>query len=140
MSSSTPTNPSTADKWASGTILFTGVVLILIGAFQVLTGISAIRKDEVFVVGAEYLWKLDLTTWGWIHLLIGAALLVVAIFLLRGAFWAAVIAIPLAALSILANFLWLPYQPLWSIIIIAFNVLVIWAIATRRETIHLIDD
>jgi len=131
---------TTADKWASRTIFLAGVLLILGGAFQALLGISAIRNDQVFVVGIKYIWQLDLTAWGWIHLLIGAAIITVAIFLLRGARWAAWAGIALAGLSALANFLFIPQAPIWAIVIIALDVAIIWALATRRETIHLLDD
>jgi hypothetical protein len=125
--------------WAAGGIFTAGVLLLLAGGWQVVAGISAILKDTVFVVGVDYVWKLDLTTWGWIHLLLGVGLFAVGIFILRGAAWAAVTGIVLAGLSALANFLWLPYQPLWAILVIALDVLIIWALATRRESIHLLD-
>jgi hypothetical protein len=133
----TPT--PTADKWAAGSIFLAGVLMLLAGAFQALAGISAILKDEVFVIGIQYVWKLDLTTWGWIHLLIGAGLIAVGVFVLKGAGWAAWAAITLAIFSAVANFMYLPYQPLWAVLVIALDVLIIWALATRRDTIHLLD-
>lgn len=129
----------TKQAWAAGSIFTAGVLLILAGGWQILAGISAILKDQVFVVGVNYVWKLDLTTWGWIHVLIGVGLVVVAIFLLRGAEWAAIVGIALASLSALANFMWLPYQPVWAILVIALDVLVIWALATRPQSVHLLD-
>mgnify|MGYP000373116501 CR=1 FL=1 len=130
---------TTKQAWAAGSIFTAGVLLLLAGGWQVLAGISAILKDTVFVVGVNYVWKLDLTAWGWIHLLIGVCLIVVAIFILRGAEWAAIVGIALACLSALANFMWLPYQPFWAILIIALDVLIIWALATRPKAIHLLD-
>jgi hypothetical protein len=140
MSQQQSSEPTRDLRVASGFILLAGVFLLLGGMFQVLAGISAIAKDQVFVVGINYIWKLDLTTWGWIHLLLGALLILVGIFVLRGAAWAAWTAIILAGLSAVANFMWLPYQPIWAILIIALDVVIIWALATRRESIHLIDD
>ena len=59
--------------------------------------------------------------------------------ILRGAEWAAIVGIALACLSALANFMWLPYQPVWAILIIALDVLIIWALATRPKAIQLLD-
>ena len=84
----------------------------------------------MFVVGIDYTYEFDITTWGWIHIVLGAVLIVAALGLLTGTTWGRVLAIAVAALSILANFLWLPYYPWWSTLVIALNVVVIWAIAT----------
>lgn len=77
-----------------------------------------------------YTYQFNTTTWGWIHLILGILLVIAAAGLMSGAMWARVIAVFLAALSILANFLWLPYYPWWSIVVIALNVVVIWAVTT----------
>ncbi|UYP19417.1 hypothetical protein OED52_02245 [Rhodococcus sp. Z13] len=115
---------------AAGTSLGAAVILVTLGVITLLQGISAVANDEVFVVGIEYIYKFDFTTWGWIHIVIGALMVLVGAALIAGATWARVTAIVLAALSIVANFLWLPYYPWWSILIIALDVVVIWAIAT----------
>lgn len=117
---------------ATGVSIGAAVLLVTVGALQVLQGISAVAKDKVIVVGLEYTYKFDLTTWGWIHIVIGAIVVVVGFALLTGALWARVTAIAIAAVSILANFLWLPYYPWWSITIIALDVVVIWAISTWK--------
>lgn len=80
--------------------------------------------------GVEYTFKFDFTTWGWIHIVLGVVMLVAGLALMSGATWARVTAIIIAALSIIANFLWLPYYPWWSILIIALDAVVIWAIST----------
>lgn len=134
------TTPPRDQQWAAGAIFTAGVLLLLVGVWQAAAGISAILKDAVYVVGIEYVWRLDVTTWGWIHLALGALLVVVGVFVLKGAAWAAWTGIVLAGLSAVANFMFLPYQPLWSGLIIALDVLIIWALATRREAIHLLDD
>ena len=126
-------------QWAASAIFTAGVLLLLGGAWQVLLGISAILKDPVYVIGVNYVWALDVTTWGWIHVLLGVLLVVVGIFVLKGAAWASWAGIAAAALSAVANFMFLPYQPIWAILVIALDVLIIWALATRRESIHLLD-
>ena len=129
-----------AQQWGAAGGFTAGVLLLLGGAWSIVVGVSAVAKDLIYVVGPKYVWQLDLTSWGWIHLLLGAGLIVTGVFVLRGATWAAVTGIVLAGLSALANFMWLPYQPLWAVLVIALDVFIIWSLARPREAIHLLDD
>lgn len=115
---------------AAGTSVGAAIIMTLIGALQLLQGIAAVAEDEVFVTGQEYLFTFDLTTWGWVHIVVGVVMVIVGIALISGATWARVSAMVIAALSILVNFMWLPYYPGWALAIIALDVVVIWAIAT----------
>jgi hypothetical protein len=139
--STTETNETSGAKenWAAGAVAAAGILLLMAGAWQILMALSALVNDKLFVVGVEYLWKFDLTAWGWIHLVLGALLILTGIFVLRGAAWAAFTGILLAGLSALANFMWLPYQPIWGIVIIALDVLIIWALATRRNALRMVN-
>lgn len=115
---------------AAITTFAVAALFLTAGTLTVLQGIAGLAEDELIVVGDDYTYRLDGTTWGWIHIVIGALILIVAVGLLMAATWARVVAIGLAALSIIANFLWLPYYPLWSILVIVLDVVVIWAVAT----------
>ncbi|MGS2809057.1 DUF7144 family membrane protein [Nocardia sp. MW-W600-9] len=117
---------------AAGTSIGAGILLAVVGVLQILEGISAVANDDLIVVGPEYLYQFDLTSWGWWHIVLGAIAVIVAIGLLAGQTWGRVAAMVIAALAIIANFLWLPYYPWWSILIIIINVVVIWAVATWR--------
>lgn len=121
-------NPRTASPVAGGLVLFAAVMLLIAGLFDLLRGIMAIAKDEVFVTTPNYVFKFDLTSWGWIHLILGVIAIVVSAGLFKGAFWARVLGVAIAALLILANFLSLPYYPVWSIVAIAFYGFVIWGL------------
>jgi hypothetical protein len=114
--------------WAAGGVVFAGVMLILIGCFQAIAGLTAIFNDEFFVVTSNYTFDLDTTAWGWIHLLLGILLILAGLALFRGAVWGGVVAITLAVLSAVANFFFIPYYPFWSILLIALACWVIWAI------------
>ncbi|MBH0777825.1 DUF7144 family membrane protein [Nocardia bovistercoris] len=111
---------------ATGTVLLAAVVLIVAGALQLLQGISAIARDDVFAA-ADYSYDFDLVAWGWVHIVVGVLMVPTGIALLFGSTVAKVIAVLVAALSILANFLSLPYYPLWSALIIAIDVVIMWA-------------
>ncbi|QTJ67892.1 hypothetical protein HYG77_21410 [Rhodococcus sp. ZPP] len=106
------------------------VIMVTVGIIQFFQGIAAVAEDEVFVSGINYVYKFDLTTWGWIHIILGVIVAIVGLALFTGAGWARVSAIIVAAVSILANFLWLPYYPGWSLLIIALDVVIIWAVST----------
>jgi hypothetical protein len=121
--------------WAVGFVVFAAVMMMLAGGFQTIAGIAAIFEDEFFVVGPNYVYDLDVTAWGWIHLVLGVILFAAGAGVLSGATWARVVGITLASLSAFANFFFIPYYPVWSIVIIALDVAVIWALSVygRRE-------
>jgi hypothetical protein len=121
--------------WAVGGMTFAAVVLMLIGFFQVVAGLSAIIDDEFFVVARNYTFDLDTSAWGWVHLLLGLLLVFTAWGLFIGAGWAVVVGIFLAGLSALANFFFIPYYPFWAILVIALDVWVIWSL-TRPGVIQ----
>jgi hypothetical protein len=113
---------------AVGVIAFAAIFMIIGGAGQVIQGIVALVNDSFYAVGQEYIFEFDVTTWGWIHLLLGGVITFAGFALFEGAGWARFVAVLVAAVGILANFLWLPYYPVWSMTLIAFGVFVIWAV------------
>jgi hypothetical protein len=123
----------TTTVWATGFAMFAGVLMIVAGLWGVLAGIGAILNDEVFVTTPEYVYSFDITTWGWIHLVVGVLVAIAGVGVVQGATWAVVVGIALASLSLLINFAFIPYYPIWSILIIALDVAVIWALATYRR-------
>ena len=119
--------------WAIGGVLFAASILTLIGCFQVIAGLVAIFDDEFYVVARNYTFNLDTSAWGWLHLLLGLLLLLTAFGLFTLRSWAIITAVVLAILSAIANFFFIPYYPFWSILVIALDVWVIWAL-TRPGT------
>ncbi|MFC9360945.1 hypothetical protein ACFTZB_30770 [Rhodococcus sp. NPDC057014] len=115
---------------AQGSARGGAVLLVTVGVLEVLQGLSAIAKDEVVVTGIDYTYQFDLTAWGWTHLIIGAIVTAAGIALFTGTTRARRSAMVVCAVSIVVNFLWLPYYPMWAITIIALNAVVIWAVAT----------
>ena len=126
------------DNYSGGAVVlttFASIILMIVGVFQSLAGLAAIVNDEKFIVGEDYLLKADTTAWGWVHLSLGLVLFLVGLGLLQGAVWARTIAVVLAALSAIANFLWLPVQPWWAIIMITLNIFIIWALTAHGRDI-----
>jgi hypothetical protein len=120
-----------------GFIAFAGMILILAGIMQGLYGLVAIVNDKWVVFGNQGNLLLDLTAWGWIHLALGVVLVLVGIGVLLGNMVARVLGIIAAGLSMIANFMFLPAYPLWGLVIIALDALVIFALIAHGREINL---
>jgi hypothetical protein len=121
--------------WVMGGFVFAATMLVIIGIFHAIAGLVAIIDDDFYRVRSDYTFDLDATGWGWIHLIFGIIIVVVGFALYARQEWAAITAVVLAGLSAVANFLFIPYYPLWSIVAIALDVWVIWAL-TRPGAIR----
>ncbi|MCW2825362.1 MAG: Membrane protein [Aeromicrobium sp.] len=132
-----PMSADTRDQTAwVGWIVFAGMMLMLVGSFHVIQGFVALFRDEVFVVGQKGLvLNVDYTAWGWTHIIGGAIAILVGGCLLAGQMWARIIAVIVAALSAIVNVAFLPAYPIWSVMMIAVDVLVIWAITVHGSEV-----
>jgi hypothetical protein len=124
-----------ASGWAVGFILFAGIMMITVGVFQALAGLVGIVNHAFYVSAREYLYQFNVSTWGWIHLILGAVVALAGWGGLTGRTWARVVGIILALLSAISNFLFLPYYPFWTLLMIALDVFVIWALAAHGREI-----
>ncbi|CAL9485643.1 MULTISPECIES: DUF7144 family membrane protein [unclassified Streptomyces] len=123
------------NTWAAGWTVAAAVLMLFGGVMAVFEGIAAIAQDDVFVATRNFTYEFSLTGWGWVHLILGALVAAAGLALLRGAAWARAVGVALAGLSMIAHFVWLPYQPVWSIVLIVIDGFVIWALcAPRRES------
>ncbi|MFD5429262.1 hypothetical protein [Streptomyces sp. NPDC127084] len=128
MTSTTHSRSGMSGEVAEGLVLFTALMLLIAGILDICRGIMALAKDDIFVVTPGYVFAFDLTGWGWIHLILGVVALAAAIGLFKSQAWARVLGIAVATLLIIANFLSMPYTPVWAIVAIAFCVFVIWGL------------
>jgi hypothetical protein len=119
----------TVSGWTVGLVVFAAAIMIMVGAFQIIAGLAAIFDDQFFVVTRNYVFDLDATAWGWVHLLLGILLVFAGWGIFSGATWARVTGMVLAILSAVSNFFFIPYYPVWAIVIIALDVAVIYALA-----------
>jgi len=125
-------NGKEVSGWA-GWAAFAGILSVLVGTFQAISGIVALFKDEVIFFGVKNIWLLDLTSWGWVHLVGGLLLILVGYGILNGKTWARVFGVLLAGLSAVWNFAWLPVYPVWSIVVIVVDILVIYALVVHGD-------
>jgi hypothetical protein len=117
--------------WAAGWATFAGLMMIMLGIFHAIAGLSEIANSDSYVVTQEYVFKFSSTTWGWIHLILGIVVFFAGFGVFRGAVWARTVGVILAILSAAAAFAWLPYVPFWSILLIFIAVSVIWALTAH---------
>lgn len=113
---------SKVSDWAVGGITFAAVLMIMIGLFEAIAGLTAVIDDEFFVVTPKYTFEVDTTTWGWVHLILGSTAAVSGFYLFAGRAWAGIVAITLAVLVAVANFFFIPYYPFWSMTVIALEI------------------
>ena len=118
-----------ASPWATGFAIFASMLMIMLGVLHAIMGLVALFNDDFYVRVSNYTFDLDITGWGWIHLILGIIVAFAGFAILSGQVWARAVGIALAVLSAINNFFWLPYSPVWSFIAIGLAVLVIWALS-----------
>lgn len=123
-------NSNNVTGWV-GWVYFAAFMLIALGFFQTILGFTALLNDEFLVSVNGTLLLLDYTTWGWIHLILGIVSMVVGTGLFNGSTWARVIAIILVMLNFFAQFAFVSVYPIWSIIIMVVDVLVLYALTVH---------
>ena len=116
-------------RW-TGWVMFGGIVMIIAGAFDALLGLTAILlpSNEYLFLTDEAVILLDAAGWGWWHLIIGAAIVLVGIFVLQGATWARMVGVVLVSINAISQMGLLAVQPLWSLIMILLDIIVIFAL------------
>jgi hypothetical protein len=122
----------------AGFTVLAATLMILSGLWGFFEGLVAILKQGFFVPQANYTFQYSVHGWGWIHLVLGIVIFAAGVCVLLGQTWAKALGILLAVFSGIANFLFLPYYPVWSIVVIAIDVFIIWALASgigRREAV-----
>lgn len=123
------------NSWAVGWSAFAGCMLFLGGAFEAIAGIVAIVNKSFYVAGQEWLFDFDVTVWGWIHLIWGIVLMASGVGIFRANVAARTVGVAVAGVSAIANFAWLPYYPVWSVLMIAIAVTVIWSLTVHGSDI-----
>lgn len=121
--------------WAAGWLAFAAIMMIVQGVWWLMAGIIALFNNQFFVVGQQYVFQFDITTWGWIHLVTGIVVLLAGIGLFSGAMWARVVGVIVAAIAALIAFAWMPWYPIWGLLLIGISVAVIWAITAHGSSL-----
>ena len=112
----------------TGWVVFAAVLMVVAGGIWAIQGLIAVFNDNLVTFGTEGAILLDVTGWGWIHIILGALLVLAGILVLRGNMFGRIIAVILAMLSIIVNFVWMPVYPVWAIVIITLDVFILYAV------------
>ena len=113
-------------------ILFAGVMMIMLGFFQMIAGIAALADDSYFAVkSGDLLVSTSYTTWGWAHLIIGAVVAAAGFGVMVGQMWARIVGIVAALVSSVVNLAFLAAYPVWMTLMISFDVIVIYALTVH---------
>ena len=117
----------------AGWISFAGILMLIIGSIDFFQGLVALFEDEYFIVTASGFLVFDLTAWGWIMLIWGVLLVLAGLGLLAAQGWARWFAIVVISLNFIAQlgFLGNSQYPLWSLTVMALNVIVLYALTAR---------
>jgi hypothetical protein len=118
---------------ALGLTIMAAVFMMITGVFGFFEGLAAIIRGSFFVVLPNYAYSLSATGWGWLHMILGALVFLTGAALFTDKLWARMTGVVLVAFSALANFVFLPYYPVWAIVIIALDIFVIWALLAPRN-------
>jgi hypothetical protein len=121
---SAPRTPTAAPHRA----VFAGVLLMIAGVMNILQGITAIANDDIYARIGNYAFKFDVTPWGWIHLILGILVAVVGWGAYSGATWAKISGVVVVSISMILNFMWLPYQTWWALLLIFIDVVALWSL------------
>lgn len=134
MTPGSPVQP-TATGWV-GWVIFAGVIMIMVGSFNAVAGLVALFKDDYYLVGQSgLLLEVDYTAWGWALIIWGLLVGLVGLGVLSGRAWAAVCGVILVGVNALLNLAFLAAYPIWTTLIIALDVIVIYALIVHgRET------
>ena len=125
-----PSEYSQRTGW-TGWIVFAAIMMIVAGTLNLLYGIIAAVNDDWIVFTNRANVYLDLSEWGWVHIILGGIVLLSGIALFSGNILARTVAVIVASISLIANFFFIPVYPLWALIVITIDVLVIWAVTAH---------
>lgn len=119
-----------------GWIYFASVLMILAGGLNIIAGLTGIFNGDFYASVNGHLIVFDYSTWGWIHLILGAGVLAAGIGLIQGQTWARVTATVVVVISMLANIAFLPVYPWWSTIVLVIDALVLYAVTMHGDEVR----
>jgi hypothetical protein len=119
------------ERQPTGWAIFAGTMLFIVGSLDALWGLAGILNDEIVFVGGQGVMIADVTTWGWIHLILGSIVASTGLGLFAGANWARMAAIFFVTINTVTQIVWFPAAPLWAFLMIILNVTIIYQLSAR---------
>jgi hypothetical protein len=116
-----------ATAWV-GWLWFAAVMMVMAGLANAMYGLVALFNDAYYAVGPQGMLVFDLTQWGWILLVVGTLAVIVGVSLFTGALWARIMAVVLTSLNAIAQMGFMSAYPVWALVAISVDIIVIWAV------------
>lgn len=121
------------ERQPTGWTVFAGTMMLILGSLDALYGLAAILNNEVVIVGGQGVIIADITTWGWIHLILGSLVAAAGLGLFAAATSARWIAVFFVSVNAVAQIVWFPAAPLWAFLMIILDVTIIYQLTARWE-------
>ncbi|MGB3438417.1 MAG: hypothetical protein WBA97_06645 [Actinophytocola sp.] len=128
-----PRRSASAEAGWMGWLGFAATMMVMLGSFNIVYGLVALMSDDFYAVGPEGTLVFDLTGWGWIQLILGLVVVGTGVALARGSQWARIVTVILASLNAVTQLAFMSVYPVWSLIAIGFDVLIIWAVIVHGD-------
>ena len=117
----------------SGWVVFAAVLMVMAGIFGMINGLIALIDDQIFIVTEEHIWALDTTTWGWIHLILGALVFFAGLAVTSGVLWARLVGILAVMVHAITQVAFIEAFPFWTLAIMTLDFIVIYALIVHSE-------
>jgi hypothetical protein len=121
------------ERQPTGWTVFAGMVLVVVGSLDALWGLAGVLNDEVLVVGGHGAIVADITTWGWVHLILGSVMAVTGMALFTGSSTARWLAVVFVGVNAIAQIVWFPAAPLWTFLMIMLDVTILYQLTARWD-------
>ena len=125
---------SVTERQPTGWTVFAGCALFIVGSLDALWGLAAILNDNIVIVGGHGAILADITTWGWVHLILGSIMALTGLGLFAGSSGARWAAVFFVSVNAIAQIVWFPAAPLWAFLMIILDVTIIYQLTARWET------
>ncbi len=117
----------------TGWVGFAAIMLSLVGIFHVIAGFVALFQQDLYLIAPNSVWMFDYSAWGWIHIFAGLLALLASASLAQGNMYGRIMAVLVAMGSVVANMLFVPVYPIWSLMMVTVGILVIWAVIVHGK-------
>lgn len=123
----------TSERQPTGWTVFAGMILLIVGSLDALFGLAAILNDDIVVIGGQGVLLADITTWGWVHLILGSIVACTGLGLFTGSETARLLALVFVTINAISQIVWFPLAPLWAFLIVLLDVTIIYQLTARWE-------
>jgi hypothetical protein len=124
---------SIEERQPTGWTVFVGIILFIVGSLDALWGLAALLNNDIVIVGGHGAIIANITTWGWIHLILGSVMALTGLGLFAGSSGARWFAVFFVTVNTITQIVWFPAAPLWAFLMILLDVTILYQLTARWE-------